>query len=322
MEWTALHAPELGRFESSVLLPGAGSERCYWRLRRGDGSTELLMCYGREREENAGFAPLTRWLAAQGLRVPALRAEFDETDGGWLWLEDFGETDLRAATLRRPAQANGWFGTVAEEVARWHRLDLADLPDAARAHLQRGFDIELYQWEQDYFWDQGVARLGGLSSAQIAALRAHPSFAGLARELAALPRVPVHRDFQSTNVMLTADGGIGIIDYQGMREGLGEYDLASLIYDPYLPFDPQREAAVLQRYAAATGREPGELGRRVRQVAVQRLMQALGAYGKLGLGDGKQRFLQFVEPARQRLAAVVAGTELEEPLSLALESME
>ena len=43
----------------------------------------------------------------------------------------------------------------------------------------------------------------------------------------------MHRDFQSQNIILR-EGQAYLIDFQGMRPGLAEYDLASLLYDPYV----------------------------------------------------------------------------------------
>jgi aminoglycoside/choline kinase family phosphotransferase len=43
----------------------------------------------------------------------------------------------------------------------------------------------------------------------------------------------VHRDFQSQNI-IARSGHAYLIDFQGMRPGLAEYDLASLLFDPYV----------------------------------------------------------------------------------------
>lgn len=49
----------------------------------------------------------------------------------------------------------------------------------------------------------------------------------------ARPRALVHRDFQSRNVVYYR-GRYGLVDFQGARLGPAQYDLASLLHDPYV----------------------------------------------------------------------------------------
>jgi len=127
----------------------------------------------------------------------------------------------------------------------------------------------------------------------------------LREELAAAPRALLHRDFQSTNVMLIGSVAY-LIDYQGMRWGLPAYDLASMIYDPYAPFtESEREDLIADTFALASA-SPEALDldafrRRLVQCATQRLMQALGAYGFLSAVKGKTEFLQHIPVAKERL---------------------
>ena len=52
--------------------------------------------------------------------------------------------------------------------------------------------------------------------------------------------------------------------------------------------------------------------------ACQRLMQALGAYGKLGVGDGKTAFLRHIPAAVANLQEVLAASGLLPGLAAAL----
>lgn len=132
-----------------------------------------------------------------------------------------------------------------------------------------------------------------------------PSLIDLASELAALPRFLVHRDFQSRNVMVR-DHGIFLIDYQGLRWGRPEYDLASILLDPYVDLSaPQREH-LLRFYHSAYREDPWEEFVDIYlKCAAQRLMQALGAYGNLGRNLGKAEFLNFIPVALPRLVDVL-----------------
>ncbi|MEM7013686.1 MAG: phosphotransferase, partial [Verrucomicrobiota bacterium] len=124
----------------------------------------------------------------------------------------------------------------------------------------------------------------------------------------------IHRDFQSQNVMIRAGAPV-FIDYQGLRFGLAEYDIASLIYDPYVSMtNEQREELIV--FAENLSIEP-IFRQQLRACACQRLMQALGAYGFLGLTKKKTAFLDHIEPAIANLRQVAledGGLPILEPL--------
>jgi hypothetical protein len=54
---------------------------------------------------------------------------------------------------------------------------------------------------------------------------------------------------------------------------------------------------------------------KLRLCAMQRLMQALGAYGFLGLVKGHKHFLQYIPNALRSLRAVVATIDNLQPLA-------
>jgi len=174
------------------------------------------------------------------------------------------------------------------------------------------FDESLYLWEQGYFFEHLVGGMCGLSPIEIAGLRGEPGLRDLASSLAAEPRGLVHRDFQSQNVILAgAERKPVLIDYQGLRRGLPEYDLASLIYDPYVTFPEGAREELARYHHSLLGRDDSfeEFATRLRRCAIQRLMQALGAYGNLGRNLGKPRFFQHIPPAMELLL----GQLIDEP---------
>lgn len=69
----------------------------------------------------------------------------------------------------------------------------------------------------------------------------------LARGLAAETRQLVHRDFQSQNILIRK-GEASFIDFQGMRPGLAQYDLASLLCDPYVEISSEERTHLLAYY--------------------------------------------------------------------------
>jgi aminoglycoside/choline kinase family phosphotransferase len=127
----------------------------------------------------------------------------------------------------------------------------------------------------------------------------------------------VHRDFQSQNI-LVRNGSAVFIDFQGMRPGLAQYDLASLLCDPYVTISAEERSCLLEYYTKileeSGAHVDGDFDRVFWQCAVQRLMQALGAYGNLSLNLGKPHFRDHVAPALIRLREALSCLHPEDRL--------
>jgi len=285
-------------------LTKGGSGRRFVRIERESGGESLIaMHFTRERPDNERFAAVTDFLYACQTAVPRILARDEDSD--LIWLEDLGETDLHDLregdweTVRRPR-----YESTLKSVFRVHRI-LESNPPENLPELEPGFDRELYRWEQGYFFDHFVRPFAPPGAG---AVRDDPALRVLAEELANEPRSLVHRDFQSTNVMLK-DGNCYLIDYQGLRWGLPEYDVASMIYDPYCPFSEEQVSRLASYYlglkrSAGDRESTHDYEKRLARCALQRLMQALGAYGFLGLEKGKREFLQHIPEAVARLRRV------------------
>jgi aminoglycoside/choline kinase family phosphotransferase len=183
--------------------------------------------------------------------------------------------------------------------------------------LQPRFDAGLYRWEQNYCFKNCLERYFQLSGSEVDSIREHPAFHQLAEHLASCPRVLIHRDFQSQNVIIRT-GKVYLIDFQGLRLGLPQYDLASLLFDPYVTLSPQERDYLLRYYYERNGqrwRFP-EFERVYVQCGIQRLMQALGAYGVIGLVREKGEYLRYIQPAIKTLIEVAS---LEENFSFFVE---
>ena len=298
-QWIASVHPAARGGEWSPVERG-GSDRKFWR---GGGAAAGLVAvaYGLEKAENARYADCAHFLRAQGVSVP--RVIVHDAGQRHLLLEDAGSEDLwahRAAPWGKRAQL---YREALRELALLHRSDLAAAGRAAV--LQAPFDADLYRWEQDYFFEHFLG----------ATRRGLAPFEQQVADLAARPRVLLHRDFQSQNI-LVRDGRVKFIDFQGMRAGLAGYDVASLLYDPYVEMS-EAERAELSRYYFETAglSDSAEWEDELRACARQRLMQALGAYGFLGRVKGKTSFLQHIPVAAERLAALCRSDAAWQPLA-------
>jgi len=308
-------AAELGGFSPISLQPieKGGSSRYFFRVSSPERSVILVQDLG-EKEENRHYASLAEFLSSHGVPVPRVLARSDGE--GLLWLEDLGEQDLWATRnesweIRRPL-----YESVLRGIAVLHRIP-SHATDVEGLHLQLAFDERLYCWEQEYFIEHCLGELFDVAATERSALLSSEAMKGLASDLALLPRQLVHRDFQSQNILIR-NGEAVFIDFQGMRPGLPQYDLASLLCDPYVEISGEERDSLLMYYCelqAEAGTDVGENFERVFwQCAVQRLMQALGAYGFLSIHRGKPAFRAHVTPALIRLREALTSLHSEDRL--------
>ncbi len=277
-----------------------GSGRKFWRVRTGGGSC-ILVRYSTDRADNAGYADIARFLLRVGVRVPEIFLH--DPAEGIMVMEDVGSDDLFGFRTAPWPERRRLYELTLEQAALLHtRAHLAD----DRPPLQQRFDEALYEWEQDYFIEHCLGRHFKMIAGEIAAQVNRPRLREIAAQLAAEPRCLVHRDFQSQNVMIR-DGQPAFIDFQGLRPGLAPYDLASLLLDPYVSLPAAERDALFAHYLAVAHVEnPAHFRRLYDLCAMQRLMQALGAYGKLGHTDGRTHFLEHIPAALVLLREVLA----------------
>lgn len=162
----------------------------------------------------------------------------------------------------------------------------------------RDFDYEYLRWETSYFKENFLENLAGLPKAVTESL--DDEFHRLAEFVFAQPRILMHRDFQSQNILIH-DGKVRFVDFQGARKGPMAYDIMSLLRDPYIKLiDGEMRDDLLKTYLDAFNELSGMMipEERFRIYAIsaglQRNMQALGAYGFLSLKKRKMKYLKYV----------------------------
>jgi N-acetylmuramate 1-kinase len=319
---TRTHLPTLPLQAAAAepLLKG-GSDRSYFRITAPN--VRMILCvYGTARTENALYADLAIFLSNCGIRVPKVIAH--QPENRLLWLEDLGALDLWHYRNARPDVRQSLYQETLAAIAKLHvgaTKAFHALPEHLRPPLQAPFDATLYLWEQDYFRTHCLKRHLGWSERQINTLFPLELGSTLANQLECIPRHLVHRDFQSQNVLIE-NGGPAFIDFQGMRMGLPQYDVASLLLDPYVELPESEIEAGIQSYKYSTlacgGSVPEDFDEVFTLAAMQRLMQALGAYGFLGYERERADFLAHFPAAIPRLVQVLNRLPLLRPLAGAL----
>ena len=133
----------------------------------------------------------------------------------------------------------------------------------------------------------------------------------------------VHLDLRHKgNILLSERGEPFLIDFQGMRFGSLFYDLGSLLCDPYVNFsDGQRDELLSFYYGLLKGGlDQASFRNYFWEASAQRLMQALGAYGFLGLKKGLKTYLEHIPAGLRNLQlAALKVTSLPRLRELCLE---
>jgi NDP-sugar pyrophosphorylase family protein len=296
----ALQALGWSPHDTTALPLGArSSARSFTRLHRGSRSA-ILVQYHPERIENTRYAGHARFLARQGVNVPAVLADLPSLD--CTVLEDLHDRSLQdLAPGWSPRRRLAFYHRVLDQVWRLHSIRASEI-HRARVDLEPPFSPALFHWERDLFTSFFLRRRLGMSPRRVQHIRS--LLEAITHPLEQLPGVLVHRDLQSSNIFPRRRQPC-FIDFQGMRMGPAVYDLASLLCDPYVMLPREEQLALLRAYANRTP-NPEAVYRFFWVGAVQRLAQALGAYARNSAYPATAFFARHIPPALSMLGRALA----------------
>ena len=286
---------------------GRGSDRTYFRFKWAHGNSAILVCYEPSRIENSYFADIATFLYENDIPVPKIIRH--DAAATCVLMEDLGDIDLWSLRNSPWEERRKLYQKTIVAVHRLHSFPEQSFP-SDRVKLMEAFGPALYHWERDYFKANFVRALCRIELTPENEQQLERELSGLAEKLSSGIRSLVHRDLQSQNVMIFGEEPF-LIDFQGMRFGSRFYDLGSLLCDPYVHFSGSERMELLSFYYELSHTEAGwdNFQNAFWEASAQRLMQALGAYGFLGLTKGLKDYLTHVPAGLQNLrtAAENAG---------------
>ena len=276
------------------------SFRSYLRLQTEERSL-IVMDAPPDKEPCDQFILVADKLRAAGLSAPEIIAR--NLERGFLILTDFGNSDY-LSQLGPATEATMYRDALSALQLMQTRIDADDLPP---------YDSALLQREMDLFHDWFLGKLLGISldSEQQAAWQSIKQ--RLVESALAQPRVFVHRDYHSRNLMRLEQGNPGILDFQDAVNGPLTYDLVSLLRDCYIAWPPPRvEQLALDYYEIARGSqlvdvEAAEFMRWFDLMGVQRHLKAIGIFSRLKIRDGKAGYLKDIPRTFEYVRQVSAG---------------
>ncbi len=264
-------------WDGADILPVAGdaSFRRYFRVVAGERSA-ILMDAPPPHEDPRPFLAVARWLTGNGFAAPAILHE--DLAQGLVLLEDFGDVRLRETVDAEPARELGLYGAAVDLLVRLHGVE---------AGVEAPYDLAVYQREAGLFVEWYCPAVG----LEVDAAGYRDAWdAVLAPLLDGHRPVTVLRDYHAENLMLIEGGeGLGLLDFQDALAGHPAYDLVSLLQDARRDVPEATEAAMLDRYRAATGAGKAfDLAYHV--LGAQRNAKIIGIFTRLWKRDGKPRY--------------------------------
>ena len=266
------------------------SFRRYFRITpeaRWRGRTTLIAMDAPPPMENCRpYIHVAKLLADAGVHAPEVLAS--DLERGFLLLTDLGSRTYLSALDASSAPA--LYSDAIDALIRWQC--------ATRDGELRKYDDALLAQELALFPDWYVARHRGrkLSPAQSATLA--DAFRMIVAHNLAEPRVYVHRDYHSRNLMVS-EPNPGVLDFQDAVVGPITYDLVSLLRDAYIAWDEERQIDWTCRYWERARKRGlpvrsdfADFWRDFEWMGVQRQLKVLGIFARLCYRDGKAAYLQ------------------------------
>lgn len=264
------------------------SFRRYFRL-RVDGKSFIAMDAPPEQEDSRPFIRIAGFLEAMELNAPRIiEANLDD---GFLLLTDLGSTHYLEKLGEDPASAAGLYSDALTA------LNQLQSRGAAYQSLLPPYDDKLLRFELSLFHDWLCETHLGLEFTDSEENEWQELCELLINNALDQPQVFVHRDYHSRNLMVSAGGNPGILDFQDAVEGPLTYDLLSLLKDSYVRWPHERIDAWLHEFYtgidAATRDHVDEqqFRRYFELMGVQRHLKVAGIFARLNHRDGKPGYM-------------------------------
>jgi aminoglycoside/choline kinase family phosphotransferase len=284
------------------------SFRRYFRVTRGSDSW-IAMDAPPAKEDMEPYIRIAAMLVDVGVNAPRVLERNQEE--GFLLNSDLG-SQTYLMELDRQGDADRLYADAIGALVR--------IQSRGGAHAAQlpPYDDALLRREMTLFPEWFCGRHLGLALAGDDETALADVFDTLSAAALQQPRVFVHRDYHSRNLMV-GDGARhgenpGILDFQDAVCGPVTYDLVSLLRDCYVAWPADRVRAWALQFRAAArqagvdeGASDGEFLRWFDLMGVQRHLKAIGIFARLWHRDGKPGYLNDI-PRTLNYVRAVSGS--------------
>lgn len=310
-----LHVKWCGsEIEKYERLLSHGSDRLIVRLISSD-KTKSIGIVNRHTEENRAFISFAGHFKKNSLNIPEIYIVSPSEDS--YILEDLGDETLldRISDGKEfGSSKTGLYKTVIEELPKF-QIRAGKNIDYSFCYQFNEFGEENITFDLDYFRQRFLKNFYN-DNPDETSLGFDLNY--IKNKILELPRdYFLYRDFQSRNIMLRSDTPC-FIDFQSGRKGALLYDIASLLYDAKADIPQNTREELLEHFLLVLKdyniKDTESLRHHFWYFALVRILQAMGAYGYLGIVKGKRRFLESIPYALKNINFIlqnrVEGKEL------------
>ncbi len=290
-----------------------GSDRKWCRLTAA-GRSIVMVDHGIRKEpgisEIDSFVLIGGHLYDKGISVPAIYLY--DTFSGIVFLEDLGDVNLQAVVKagKNLKQILSYYKSIIKLLIKMSVFGVKQF-DRSWTYQTPYYNKEvILENECRYFVDAFLRRYLKLN---ICYDDFEDEFILLAdKALEFSVNGFMHRDFQSRNIMIKNRKPY-FIDFQGGRIGPIQYDLASLLIDPYVALSRHVQDQLLDycvdKLSSYIHIDKKKFCLCYKYCAITRNLQILGAFGYLSRVKGKTYFEQFIPAAVKTLRYNLSADE-------------
>ena len=264
------------------------SFRRYFRVAYED-KTAIIMDAPPDKENPIPFIKIANLLGQAGVHTPRIMAQ--DLAQGFLLLSDLGDESYFQVLNFDNAEAMYADATQALLKIQAIPTDSAELPPYGAGLLRN---------ELNLFRDWFLGKHLGINLSVSQENRLDACFQLLVESALQQPKVVVHRDYHSRNLMACEDRP-GVIDFQDAVIGPLTYDLVSLLRDCYICWPQEKvEQWALnylgqwQRQSDVRGISPQMFMTWFDLMGVQRHLKAIGIFSRLNYRDHKSHYLNDI----------------------------
>lgn len=312
-EWLASQFPE--RYSHIAPASADASFRRYFRVFLTD-DTLIAMDAPPEHEDCRPFVHVAGLFGEAGVHVP--RIFNADLERGFILLSDLGDQTYLAALNESSA----------DELYLAALDSLIKIQLASRDGVLPAYDEALLLREMRLFPDWYIEKHLGVTLTGSQADRLAAIFNIVLQNNLAQPKVYVHRDYHSRNLMVTTPNP-GILDFQDAVYGPITYDLVSLLKDAYISWDEERLLDWLIRYwekarkaGLPVANDFADFYRDFEWMGVQRHLKVLGIFARLYHRDGKDGYLKDLPLVMSYLRKACQRYNALAPLLVLLDELE
>ena len=229
--------------ENIEKLTGDASTRKYYRI--WTSSTSYVACLDNpttDPSDEPAFLKIQRILHLEKVRVPLIIDK--ELGTGYILEEDLGDVTflkeiVQASTREEEFQ---FYKKSIDLMTTIHSVDITKYKEEAFTKL--AFDTEKLFAEMEFTKKYFLKIFLGLDVTTSAIDALYKRLYDMCYFISGEPRVLVHRDYHSRNLMIKNDEQI-VIDFQDARMGTPLYDLVSLLEDCYYQLDNSNKVKLI-----------------------------------------------------------------------------